>query len=70
MKVVPKHLIIRHSNDISHLQTELRSLKKVDHPFIVRLISSFQTKQKVFFITDYYPGRALPLDTLGEKELL
>ncbi len=57
MKVVPKHLILRHSNDVCHLQTELRTLKKMDHPFLVRLISSFQTKQKVFFITDYYPGR-------------
>lgn len=27
-----------------------------DHPFIIKLHYSFQTKEKVFLITDYVPG--------------
>lgn len=56
MKVVPKHMIANQPSDINHIQTELRNLKRMEHPFVIRLVSSFQTRQKVFFVTEYYPG--------------
>lgn len=36
MKVIRKNLIIKHTNDVGHLQTELRALRQIRHPFLVR----------------------------------
>ena len=35
MKVIRKNLILKQSNDLHHLQTELRALRQISHPFLV-----------------------------------
>jgi hypothetical protein len=35
MKVVTKQVVAQHKNDIGHLQTELRALRQINHPFLV-----------------------------------
>jgi serine/threonine protein kinase len=53
MKVVPKHLITHHANDVSHLQTELRALRQIHHPFLVsfvRMMSVIVTNESSHFL--------------------
>lgn len=43
-------------NLLKYALTERNVLSIVDHPFIVKLFCSFQTKDKLFLILDYCPG--------------
>jgi len=39
--------------------SERNILVKVDHPFIVKMYSSFKTEKKLFFALEYCPGGEL-----------
>jgi len=59
MKVMSKRLLKRKSGYIENIQAEKNILKKVNHPFVVTMHCSFQTKEKLFIIMDYLAGGEL-----------
>ena len=46
-------------NQIAHTKTERRVLQSVRHPFIVELKFAWQTRDKLYLVTDYAPGGEL-----------
>jgi len=36
--------------------TELEILKEIDHPFLIKIHSSFQNEKKLFITLEYCPG--------------
>ena len=50
---------IKMSKDIEHINYELKILEIVEHPFILRLLASFQTEKKIYLLTEYYSGGEL-----------
>lgn len=50
---------IKMSKDIEHINYELKILEIVDHPFILKLLASFQTEKKIYLMTEYYSGGEL-----------
>lgn len=55
LKVLPKDKIIG-QNLMKYAFAERNVLCSLDHPFIVRLHCSFQTKRRLFLLLDYVPG--------------
>ncbi|XP_074284366.1 serine/threonine-protein kinase AtPK2/AtPK19-like isoform X2 [Silene latifolia] len=55
MKVIRKDKIIE-KNNAEYLKSEREILMKVDHPFIVKLRHSFQTKYRLYFVLDFVNG--------------
>lgn len=55
MKILEKENYIKY-NMIKYAKTERNVLKLMNHPFIVKLKYSFQTKKRMFLIMDYCPG--------------
>ncbi|KNA25653.1 hypothetical protein SOVF_004560 [Spinacia oleracea] len=55
MKVMRKDNIIK-KNHVDYMKAERDILTKVDHPFIVQLRYSFQTKSKLYLILDFLNG--------------
>lgn len=55
MKVLPKDKIIG-QNLIKYAFAEKNVLSSLNHPFIVKLHCSFQTKRRLFLVLDYCPG--------------
>lgn len=50
----------RNSNDLNHIMTERNVLiRNVNHPFLIGLRWSFQTREKLYFVTDYVNGGEL-----------
>jgi len=66
MKVVYKVRVVK-SNLMKYILTEKNVLARTNHPFIVRLLSSFQTKERLFLIMEYCPGGDLSQHLLKEK---
>ena len=58
MKVLKKDEL-KKRNQVEHTMAERRILEKILHPFIVSLRYSFQTKRKLYFVLDYWPGGEL-----------
>lgn len=58
MKVLRKKNVVRHGLE-EHIKTERLILEEIDHPFIARLRYSFQTKDKLYLVTDYCSGGEL-----------
>lgn len=58
MKILKKVDVIA-KGQVEHTMAEKEILSIVNHPFIVRLRFSFQTKEKLYIITDYYNGGSL-----------
>jgi serum/glucocorticoid-regulated kinase 2 len=58
MKVLPK-VKIAHSKQIDHIAAERAILMRNDHPFLVHLRYAFQTKTKLYVLTDFYTGGEL-----------
>lgn len=58
MKVLRKKNVLRHGLE-EHIKTERLILEEIDHPFIARLRFSFQTKDKLYLVTDYCSGGEL-----------
>eukprot|EP00347_Sterkiella_histriomuscorum_P004331 403360851 len=58
MKILKKKQI-RKQKQVKNTWTERKILEKIDHPFIVKMNSAFQTEKKLFFVLDYCPGGEL-----------
>lgn len=59
MKVMGKEHIKRR-NEVKHIMAERNVLiKNIEHPFLVSLHYSFQTKDKLYFVLDYLNGGEL-----------
>lgn len=58
MKVLDKSsILINHQQD--HTKTERKILEKIKHPFIVSLHYAFQTKLKLYLVTEFMQGGEL-----------
>ncbi|KAK9718588.1 hypothetical protein K7432_005390 [Basidiobolus ranarum] len=58
LKAISKEWVILH-REIEHTKSErniLATVTSVQHPFLIRLHHSFQTKSQLFLVLDYYPG--------------
>jgi serine/threonine protein kinase len=55
LKVLKKIDVIK-SNIIERIKTEKRVLQKIEHPFLIKLHSSFQSENKIFFLMDLCHG--------------
>ncbi|KAK9760971.1 hypothetical protein K7432_014489 [Basidiobolus ranarum] len=58
LKAISKEWVILH-REIEHTNSErniLATVTSVQHPFLIRLHHSFQTKSQLFLVLDYYPG--------------
>ena len=58
MKVISKRLIKRKGSYVENILAERNILSKiVNHPFIVPMHASFQTREKLFIIMDFCAGK-------------
>ena len=55
MKLLKKSVIID-KDEVEHTLTESRVLRRNRHPFLTRLIYSFQTKDRLCFVMEFHPG--------------
>merc|ERR1712130_933901 len=53
-----KKNIVKH-NQVEHTICERQILESLNHPFLMRLRSAFQTKDKLYLVLDYYKGGEL-----------
>ncbi|CAO2820793.1 unnamed protein product [Amaranthus hypochondriacus] len=58
MKVIRKDKIIQ-KDHVHYINLEREILSKVDHPFITKLIYSFQTKYRLYLVMDFVNGGEL-----------
>lgn len=58
MKILKKTEIIQLSQ-VDHIKSENWILKQIEHPFIVRLIQSFQDSKNIYMLFEYVPGGEL-----------
>lgn len=58
MKILKKAAIIQR-NQVEHTQAERKILESLNHPFLMTLRYAFQSKQKLYFVLDYYTGGEL-----------
>lgn len=58
MKVLRKEEVVKR-HQVEHTLTERAILAQINHPFILALRYAFQTKHKLYMITDYCPGGEL-----------
>jgi serine/threonine protein kinase len=58
MKVLKKVDIVK-KHQVDHTKTERFILENINHPFVLKLRYAFQTKQKLFMVTDYCSGGEL-----------
>jgi len=67
MKIISKRLIKRKLSYVENILAERNILKKIEnHPFIVTMHASFQTREKLFIIMDFCAGGELFLK-LGKE---
>lgn len=59
MKVISKRLLRRKAGYIENIQAERNILMRVNHPFVVKMHCSFQTREKLFIIMDFLAGGEL-----------
>jgi len=59
MKIISKRQLRKKSGYIENVQAERNILKKVNHPFVVRMHCSFQTREKLFILMDFLAGGEL-----------
>ncbi|KAF1745060.1 hypothetical protein MXB_3639 [Myxobolus squamalis] len=45
--------------EIGHIESEGRILKSYTHPFLISMIDSFQTKDRIYFVTEFLNGGEL-----------
>ncbi|KNC47075.1 AGC protein kinase [Thecamonas trahens ATCC 50062] len=55
MKVIPKAFVLE-TNMYAHAQSECHILRSVSHPFVVRLVFSFQTPESLVLIMEFMHG--------------
>lgn len=59
MKVISKRVLRRKAGYVENIQAERNILTRVNHPFVVKMHCSFQTKEKLFIIMDFLAGGEL-----------
>eukprot|EP00980_Cylindrotheca_fusiformis_P017495 scaffold5490_cov125-Cylindrotheca_fusiformis.AAC.12 len=59
MKVISKRVLRKKAGYIENIQAERNILTRVNHPFVVKMHCSFQTKEKLFIIMDFLAGGEL-----------
>ena len=58
LKILKKKYIIEKRQE-EHIMTEKQILAQIEHPFLVRLYSTFQDEKKLYFVLEYCPGGEL-----------
>jgi serum/glucocorticoid-regulated kinase 2 len=58
MKILKKRAIIAR-NQVEHTNAERKILQALQHPFLMTLRYAFQSKEKLYFVLDFYPGGEL-----------
>jgi serum/glucocorticoid-regulated kinase 2 len=58
MKILKKRAIIAR-NQVEHTKAERKILQQLQHPFLMTLRYAFQSKEKLYFVLDYYEGGEL-----------
>jgi len=58
MKILKKAAIIAR-NQVEHTKAERKILQALQHPFLMTLRYAFQSKDKLYFVLDYYQGGEL-----------
>jgi serum/glucocorticoid-regulated kinase 2 len=58
LKILKKEHILKTKN-LTNIKNEKRLLEKIDCPFIIKLRFTFQNKEKIFMVLDYYNGGEL-----------
>ena len=56
MKIISKRQLRKKSGYIENVQAERNILKRVNHPFVVKMHCSFQTREKLFILMDFLAG--------------
>lgn len=51
--------VIKEKEEVQHTLNESRVLRKIDHPFLTKLIASFQTNDRLCFVMEYVSGGEL-----------
>lgn len=59
MKVISKRLLKKKPTYIANMQAESEIMTKVNHPFIVTMHCSFQTREKLFIVMEFLAGGEL-----------
>mmetsp|Transcript_32109 Transcript_32109/g.32491 ORF Transcript_32109/g.32491 Transcript_32109/m.32491 type:complete len:727 (-) Transcript_32109:516-2696(-) len=59
MKIISKRQLRKKSGYIENVQAERNILKRVNHPFVVNMHCSFQTRDKLFILMDFLAGGEL-----------
>ena len=59
MKIISKRQLRKSSGYIENVQAERNILQRVNHPFVVRMHCSFQTREKLFILMDFLAGGEL-----------
>ena len=59
MKIISKRQLKKKSGYIENVQAERNILKRVNHPFVVKMHCSFQTREKLFILMDFLAGGEL-----------
>lgn len=66
MKVLTKsHL--KNMNQLEHIKTERIVLQHIDHPFLVKLMYAFQTRDKLYMVMEFVNGGELFFHLRKEK---
>ena len=58
IKIIDKHLILKHDL-INQVQREIRTMKLLHHPNIVRIFEVIGTKTKIYIVMEYVTGGQL-----------
>jgi len=58
MKILKKRAIIAR-NQVEHTKAERKILQALQHPFLMTLRYAFQSKEKLYFVLDYFQGGEL-----------
>jgi serine/threonine protein kinase len=59
MKIISKRQLRKKSGYIENIRAERNILKRVNHPFVVKMHCSFQTREKLFILMDFLAGGEL-----------
>lgn len=58
MKIIKKKRIQKPKQK-EHIYTEKNVLANINHPFVIKLVYSFQNETKIFFVLEFCPGGEL-----------
>jgi serine/threonine protein kinase len=70
LKTIRKSRLAVNRTELKHTLSEHRALQAAgDHPFVVKLISTFQSRSRIFFLTEFLPGGEL-FHLLTKREVI